>query len=123
MAAPASARAGAGDGGGLSFSSACSPPLLMATAATAGAAGPGHVRSDPVPGRPDLDSRWPVRLRGWRRAVPAVVVKAEAAATAKGVGTGALLPVLTPLGRGRHPRWWGTCSVGSTCHEPATAAG
>ena len=90
MEAPAGPRASAGDGGGLSFSSARSPPpLLTATATTTGAAGPGHVRSDPVPGRPDLDSRWPVRLRGRRQAVPAVVVKTEAAAAAWGAGFGA----------------------------------
>ena len=113
MAAPAGARAGAGDGGGLSFSSARSPPpLLTATVATAGAAGPGHVRSDPVLGRPDLDSRWPVRLRGRRRAVPAVVVKTEAAAAAWGAGFGAWCPDPAVPGQGAAPEMVGHTPCG-----------
>jgi len=98
MEAPAGPRASAGDGGGLSFSSARSPPLLTATAATAGAAGPGHVRSDPVPGRLDLDSRWPVRLRGRRRVKWWPVAVAAAAEACDGAGGSAPSACLSPHG-------------------------
>ena len=112
MEAPAGPRASAGDGGGLSFSSARSPPpLLTATVATAGAAGPGHVRSDPVLGRPDLDSRWPVGfgasggrcLRLWSRR------RRRRRHGAPGSGPG--VRIRRSQGRGRRPRWWGTRPV------------
>ena len=96
MAAPAGARAGAGVDGGLSFSSARSPPPLLA--ATAGAAGPGHVRSDLVPGRPDLDSRWPVRLQGRRRVKWWPVAVAAAAEACDGAGGSAPSACLSPHG-------------------------
>ena len=122
LAAPAGVRLARGDSGGSHSPSPVPSPCL------GGSGGVGPVRwiqswaagsgvhaagfGAPAPGSGTLS-------KGWRGRC---LAKAEAAATAKGVGTGALLPVLTPLGRGRRPRGWGTCSVGSTNVGPRNKA-